>query len=339
MKPFTERNPVRIGVLGVLGVVAALVVAYFSDNLPIIGGGTTYAAQFGEVAGLEVGNEVRTSGVRVGEVTDIALTGDRITVDFRVSDIAVGAASTVSIEIKTLLGQKYLALVPKGDRPQDPDSVIAGDRTRSPFDTSEVLDQLGHTVRDIDTNQLADSFDTISETFAGSGKQVRAALSGLSTLSETVASRDDALRRLLSNTQVVTGTLAARDRQLRALIGDGSVLLRELQARKRAVDRMLVGVRDLSEQLSGVIVDNQRRLNPALRKLDRVAGVLARNQRNLSRGLENLAPFYRLFTNTLGNGRWFDTYVCGLLSPHVNLDLLALNSSGCKPPQPAGGGR
>lgn len=337
MKSFTERNPVRIGVLGVLGVVAALTVSFYSDDLPIIGGGTTYSAQFAEVAGLRVGNEVRTSGVRVGEVTDIGLTGDKVTVDFRVEDIEVGDESTVAIEIKTLLGQKYLAVAPRGDQPQDPDSVIPGARTRSPFDASEALDQLGHTVADIDTKQLAKSLDTVSETFAGSGKQVREALSGLSKLSETIASRDRELTRLLSNSRVVTGTLAARDKQLRALIGDGSLLMRELQARKQAVEEMLVGVRELSQQLSGVVADNQRQLNPALRRLDSVASVLERNQRNLSRGLENLAPFYRLFTNTLGNGRWFDTYVCGLLSPHVNLDLLDLNSGGCKPPQTGGG--
>lgn len=339
MKPFSERNPARLGVLGVLGVVAALLLAFFSSDLPIIGGGTTYTAQFREVAGLRVGNEVRTSGVRVGDVTDIGLDGDRVTVDFRVEDIDVGDASTVSIEIKTLLGQKYLAVRPKGDRPQDPDTVITGDRTRSPFDTSEALEQLGHTVREIDTQQLARSFDTISETFAGSGTQVRAALSGLSKLSKSVSSRDQELRRLLSDTQVVTGTLAGRDKQLRALIGDGALLMRELQARKDAVDRVLVSVRQLSEQLSGVVADNQEQLNPALRRLDRVAGLLEHNQHNLRRGLKNLAPFYRLFANTLSNGRWFDTYVCGLLPPHVSLDLLDINSKGCEPPRPGRSGR
>ena len=29
-------------------------------------------------------------------------------------------------------------------------------------------------------------------------------------------------------------------------------------------------------------------------------------------------PFYRVFTNTLGNGRWIDTYLCGLLPPHAD---------------------
>ena len=40
--------------------------------------------------------------------------------------------------------------------------------------------------------------------------------------------------------------------------------------------------------------------------------ILEKNQDNLDRGLALLAPFYRVFANTLGNGRWFDTYIQNL---------------------------
>jgi phospholipid/cholesterol/gamma-HCH transport system substrate-binding protein len=43
--------------------------------------------------------------------------------------------------------------------------------------------------------------------------------------------------------------------------------------------------------------------------------MLQANQDSLDRGLAVLAPFYRVFTNTLGNGRWFDTYVQNLSVP------------------------
>jgi phospholipid/cholesterol/gamma-HCH transport system substrate-binding protein len=45
-----------------------------------------------------------------------------------------------------------------------------------------------------------------------------------------------------------------------------------------------------------------------------------------------MAPFYRVFANTLGNGRWFDTYICGLLPPSVNLGVVGFNEEGCLPP-------
>ena len=50
-------------------------------------------------------------------------------------------------------------------------------------------------------------------------------------------------------------------------------------------------------------------IKPALTKLDSVVQVLNKNEDNLDNGLRLLAPFYRVFANTLGNGPWFDTYI------------------------------
>ena len=41
--------------------------------------------------------------------------------------------------------------------------------------------------------------------------------------------------------------------------------------------------------------------------------ILARNRDNISQTVNNLAPFVRVFTNTLGNGRWFDSFVNDLI--------------------------
>jgi phospholipid/cholesterol/gamma-HCH transport system substrate-binding protein len=43
-----------------------------------------------------------------------------------------------------------------------------------------------------------------------------------------------------------------------------------------------------------------------------VLKLLQDNQDNLDRSLQLLAPFYRVFANALGNGRWFDNYICNL---------------------------
>ena len=40
--------------------------------------------------------------------------------------------------------------------------------------------------------------------------------------------------------------------------------------------------------------------------------MLNRNQQNLDNSLRLMAPFYRVFANTLGNGPWFDTYIQNL---------------------------
>jgi phospholipid/cholesterol/gamma-HCH transport system substrate-binding protein len=60
--------------------------------------------------------------------------------------------------------------------------------------------------------------------------------------------------------------------------------------------------------------------------------MLQRNQDSLDKGIALMAPFYRVFANTLGSGRWFDVYICGLLPPSVNLGLVGFDEEGCLPP-------
>ena len=40
--------------------------------------------------------------------------------------------------------------------------------------------------------------------------------------------------------------------------------------------------------------------------------LLLKNQNNLDESLRLMAPFYRVFANTLGDGPWFDTWISNL---------------------------
>jgi phospholipid/cholesterol/gamma-HCH transport system substrate-binding protein len=66
-------------------------------------------------------------------------------------------------------------------------------------------------------------------------------------------------------------------------------------------------------QLTQLVRENRQQTGPALAHLRNVVAVLRRNQDNLDRSIAMLAPFVRVFANTLGNGRWFDTYVENLI--------------------------
>ncbi|HEY3747942.1 MAG TPA: MCE family protein [Pseudonocardiaceae bacterium] len=312
MKAIRERDPVLVGLAG-LGIVAAVVLlVFFSGSLPFIGG-TTYTADFTEAAGLRSGNEVRVAGVKVGSVTGVALDGTHVKVTFKVDDTWVGNASTAAIKIKTLLGEKYLAVDPLGTAAQNPGQAIPTSRTTSPYDVTQAFSDLANTVGRIDTTQLAQSFESISNAFSNTAPDVHAALTGLSALSQTIASRDNQIAQLLASTKRVTGMLATDDSQFQSLINDGNLLLNELDARRDAIGQLLTGTRQLGVELSGLVTDNSATLHPALVELDQVATVLQRNQDNLNRALALAGPYYRLVGNTLGNGRWFDVYLCGLV--------------------------
>ncbi|GGU28460.1 ABC transporter substrate-binding protein [Streptomyces violascens] len=335
LKPMKERNPVAVSLVGLLLLALIGVAAYNADSLPLIGGGTTYSADFSESAGLRDGDEVRIAGVKVGEVSGVSLDGAKVKVTFKVKHAWIGDASTAAIAIKTLLGEKYLAIDPLGTAKQDPGSRIPLARTTSPYDVTQAFEGLSNTIGDIDTAQLAKSFETISDTFKDSPPEVRTAVTGLSALSKTVSRRDTQLAQLLKGSEELTKTLANRKSSFETLIDDGGLLLGELKQRRDAIQALLTGTRGLGTQLTGLVKDNAAQLKPTLTALGRVTDVLMKNRQGLDRTLALAGPYYRLVGNTLGNGRWFDTYICGLV-PRNYLPAKSLPDHGCMPPKNGG---
>jgi virulence factor Mce-like protein len=312
-RPFRSRNPITIGAVS-LAVIATLVfLAFNAQSLPLIGGGTVYRAQFSEAAGLQPDDPVRVAGVKVGQVESLALEDGAVTVEFRVKDAFVGDRSEAAIKIETVLGAKYMALVPRGAEELDPDERIPLERTASPYDVVEAFADLSTTIEEIDTAQLASSFEVLSETFADTPDEVRTSLEGLARLSDTIASRDAQLQQLLSATRRVTQVLADRNGEFTQLILDSNTLLQEVQERRQLIDSILTNTQELADQLSGLVADNREALTPALQQLARVTDILSRNRAGLARTVNELAPFVRVFTNTLGNGRWFDSFVNDLI--------------------------
>ncbi|MFG2195890.1 MCE family protein [Streptomyces sp. NPDC048639] len=315
MIPFRERNPVTIGAAG-LATLALLVTAAFNvDSLPLIGNGESYSAAFSEAGGLKSGDEVRIAGVKVGKVDDVDLEGDHVKVAFRVKgDPEFGTRTGASIRVKTILGAKYLSLEPKGPGQLGPGARIPLNRTVSAYDVVEAFSDLTTTTEKIDTDQLAEALDTVSTTFKDSPAEVKASIEGLSRLSRTVASRDKALGDLLKRANGVTGVLSDRSDELTRLIKDGGALFEEIGKRRKVIHTLLVNAATLGVQLSGLVEDNRKQIGPALTRLNTVVEMLRRNEKSLNRSVKLLAPYARVFTNTLGNGRWFDSYIQNLVA-------------------------
>lgn len=314
--PFRERNPVPIGAAGLLTIAVLLVLAFNIQSIPLIGGGDTFRAAFSEAGGLMAGDDVRIAGVKVGKVQDVDLDGDHVVVDFKVTEPAsFGTQTAASVRMKTLLGQKYLALEPAGPGQLEQDSEIPLDRTVSSYDIVNAFSDLATTTERIDTGQLATSLSTLATEFKDSPEDVRAALDGLSRLSRTIASRDVELKKLLASANSVSGTVAERNQAIESIIKNADLLLVELEARREDIHTLFVNTSAMSQQVTGLVRDNRAQLKPALDQLTKVLAVLQEHEKDLGDTIAAMAPFTRLFANVLGNGRWFDTYIENLTTP------------------------
>jgi phospholipid/cholesterol/gamma-HCH transport system substrate-binding protein len=314
MTPFRERNPVPIGAIGLALIGVLLLLAFNVQKLPFLGRGTTYHAAFTELGGLKSGDDVLVSGVKVGKVGDIRLDGAQVLVTFKLTEpTRLGTRTGAQVKLKTLLGQKYLALDPEGPGELKGGSTIPTSRTIPSYDVVDAFSQLTTTTEQIDVPQLSRSLDVLATEFKDSPPQVKASLAGLTRLSRTIASRDDQLHELLAHAKGVSGTLAARNGQVASLINDGDLLLAELQRRRAAIHTLLTSTAALASQITGLVRDNRAQLQPALAQLQQVLATLRKHQDDLDAGIKAMAPFTRVFANTLGNGRWFDTYIPNLV--------------------------
>jgi len=311
--PFRERNPVKIGAASILAILLLILVAFKADSLPVIGGGDTYYAYFKESGGLKANDEVRIAGVRVGKVTGVDLDGDHVKVAFKIkTDSKFGNETGAQIKVKTLLGAMFLALTPAGEGQLKAGSTIPDERTTPAFEVVAAFSGLAENADAIDKDNLTKALNTLAEATKNTPEELKSTLSGLSALSANVAARDQQVNLLLTNLKKVSGVLADRNSDVVALMKDGDVLLRALVARREAVHTLLVTTSKLSTELTALVRQSRGDLKPALANLTGVVGVLRKNQTNLDDSLRLLAPFYRVFTNTLGTGPWFDTWISNL---------------------------
>ena len=319
MKPFRERNPVIIGGISLAVIVLLLMAAFRAQDLPLIGGGDTYYAAFEDTGGLQAQDEVRMAGVRIGVVKDVALEDGQVMVTFRITeDEQFGKETGAAIKVKTLLGSMYLDLQPAGPDQLEEGSTIPVDRTEEPFDVVDAFSGLadtigdGSTQSDLDTGQLTESLSVLADLTRNTPEEFRGALDGLSRLSSNLADRDQEINSLLVNLTRVSSVLDDRDEDIIALMEDADVLFEALLQRREQLHQLLLSTTTLSTELTTLIRQSRADLKPALDQLDSVLDVINKNSDNLDNSLRLLAPFYRVFANTLGTGPWFDTYIQNL---------------------------
>ena len=115
-------------------------------------------------------------------MTSVSLEGTHVRVGFAITNgkVHLGRDSIASVQIATLLGNKYLSLDPEGpgEWPHGKELPLA--QTRAVFDVEPALQGLGKTTGQIDTARLAHALDAIAAAFKDSPASTRSMLSGLS---------------------------------------------------------------------------------------------------------------------------------------------------------------
>ena len=312
MKPFTERNRVVIGAVG-LALGAAIVAGSLQyDKLPFVDSAKNYSAYFAEAGGLRTGAPVQVAGLRVGEVSGIDLEGARVLVTFKVDKkIRLGDRSEAAIKTKSLLGAKLLNVTPLGDGQLT--QAIPLERTKSPYQLPDALGDLSSTISGLDTDQVSESLATLAKTFSETPPDIKIAVDGVARFSESLDKRDAQLRALLTDANNATAVLAQRSDQVVGLIANTNALLAELRTQSAALDQISDHLSSVAKQLSGFIAENRATLRPALDKLNGVLTMVDARKERVQKSLELAKGYVMRLGESVSSGPFFKAYVANLL--------------------------
>jgi phospholipid/cholesterol/gamma-HCH transport system substrate-binding protein len=308
---------VKLVVFAMVTILASYVLLATITNAGF-GDQTGYRAEFTDVAGLVVGDEVRIAGVRVGQVTDIGLSDaeedPQAEVGFEVStDVRLPAGVEATIKYRNLVGQRYISLTEGGGAGGQ--TLAAGDtipvaQTKPALDLTVLFggfQPLFQALDPDDVNRL--SFELI-QVFQGEGGTVQSLLAHVGSLTNSLADKDQVIGSVIDNLTTVVGTVAARDQQLSDLVVSLQQFVSGLTEDRQAIFDSLQTIDGLAATTSQFLSDARPPLAADITALGDLSTNLADSGDVLESFLQLAPTKVDLITRTAVNGSWFNFYLC-----------------------------
>jgi phospholipid/cholesterol/gamma-HCH transport system substrate-binding protein len=273
-----------------------------------------YQAVFAEAGGLTVGNDVKVSGVTMGNVSDVALRRGKALVTFSLdTKVRLGSSTTAHIRTGTVLGERMLTLEPAGSGTMHALDVIPVSRTSSPYSLTDAVTDFTTNTAGTDTGSINQSLDTLSETIDRIAPQLGPTFDGLGRLSQMLNSRNESLASLLKSASEVSRIVSQRSQEVNTLILNANDLLGVLNQRRYAIVNLLANTSALSQQISNMVADNEKELAPTLERLNSVTAMLEANSDNIAKAMKGLAKYMVTQGESVNNGFYYNAFVGNLL--------------------------
>ena len=121
--------------------------------------------------------------------------------------------------------------------------------------------------------------------------------------------RNESLGDLLKSASDVSGVLSDRSAQVNTLILNANDLVGVLNDRRTAISDLLANTSAVSQQLTGLVHDNEKELAPTLARLNDVSAMLEKNRDNLLKALPGFVKFQLTQGETVSNGFYYTAFI------------------------------
>ncbi|GAB20563.1 Mce family protein [Gordonia effusa NBRC 100432] len=316
--------------IGLIATICLAVLVSAALLIPRAGIGTeTIRAEFAQAAGVRSGDAVRVAGVPVGSVDGVKLRGDHVDVMLRIDNpVPLGATTTASIRLATILGTRYISLEPRGTG-ELRDNVIEQKHTSVPFDLAALIDTGTPKLAAIDEDKLRQSLDTLDSQFERTPALLPQALDQIGRLSDVVNSRNNQVTELVKRSANVAALFQRNTHSLQQLVTTGTDVANTVIRQRQLITSVLADIRAVTRQMTGVVTDNADDIGRLLKQLDRLSAGLNRSDRDIGNTLEAIPVFARHLGTATGNGPYMDGFLGASIVSDNLLCLLGL-VGGCR---------
>ncbi len=284
------------------------------------GGGNSIKAMMSDVTGLNVGDEVRVSGVRVGTVSGIKL------VDKRVAEVSMGLeqgrtlpqGSTATVKYRNIVGQRYIAMGRSETGPNDsgttqpmPDgAVIPLDHTAPALDLTVLFGGFKPLFQALDPGQVNQLSYEIVQVFQGEGGTVSSLISSTASLTNSIADKDKVIGELLTNLNSVLDTVNQRADKVSSLVISLQQLVSGLSQDRGAITSSISSLAELTDATANLLKPAREPLRTSLASLGDLSANLNANNADLNSFLFNLPRKLDSINRLASYGSWFNFYLC-----------------------------
>lgn len=252
MTPLSYRTIAKALFFMVIGVVAAVLVVN-TLRVPVGGKTTDYVLMFQDAEGLNEGNPVKMSGVRVGRVSSVELVPQSDGSSLARVEVEVKAANpfpehvAATVRYGDMLGARYIDVEDSGAAGvrRDGDTVPVA-ATAGPVNLSALMNGFEPLFSSLEPDQVNELAQGFVDTFSGRTKSVHLLLEQIASMGSNLSANRTVFARLVTNLNVLMETADQRSGQLTelfdglgdltsAIVGDDGQFTKLLDSGDKAV--------------------------------------------------------------------------------------------------------
>ncbi len=285
------------------------------------GSTSTYSANFTDVAGLQLSDDVRIAGVRVGTVNDISIRRDKHHVSYAHVTFTVLKSRTLPTSViaqlryRNLVGQRYVDIEQGAGNPDKiikPGGTIHRSHTHPAVDLTVLFQGFAPLVQGLSANNINKLSMEIIQTLQGEGGAIEQLLTTVADLTNALADKDQVIGEVIDNLSSVLTAVGQRDTELDNLIVQLQGFISGLASDRDTIGNAIDGVNNLATSTAGLLTRVRGPLAKDVKSITGLVDSLNQNSSTIKFVIQQLPPTVAALIRTADYGSWFNFYLCSL---------------------------